>query len=118
MLSQNFNSEYGQFVLNCALNQSCEGDPLSNSTTSLNASLTSSKLRRTEIAPVPDRLAIAPSRYYLSFSEDGDRWYIPIQLSLFEGWHLLDLVCRERDREAIFKIVQTFVGNAIEGDVA
>ena len=81
-----------------------------------NISPASPKVRRTEISPVPDRLAIAPNRYYLWRLEGSDRWHIPIQLSLYEGWLLLDLVCKERDRETILKIVQGFVGVAIAGD--
>ena len=74
-----------------------------------NHSCPNSNTRRTEISPVPDRLAITPNRFYLWRVENGDRWHIPIQLSLYEGWLLLDLVCRERDREAIFRIVESQV---------
>jgi hypothetical protein len=105
-----------QIVLFEQPNQCCENHSHPNSSTSLNSSLTSPKVRRTEIAPVPDRLAITPNRYYLSFAENGDRWHVPIQLSLLEAWQLLDLVTWERDRDTIFKIVQGFVGSAIVGD--
>lgn len=72
----------------------------------------------TEIAPVPDSLALTPNRYYIWRVEDGDRWHVPIQVTLFEGWLLLDLVSGERDRDTIFRIVQGFVGSAIGGDAA
>lgn len=112
-----------QFVLNFDSDRTDRSSETENnshpdSNTSPRLSLNSLKVRRTEIAPVHDSVALTPNRFYLWFTEDGDRWHIPIQLSLFEGWALLDLVCRERDREAIFKIVAEFVGVAIAGDAA
>ena len=74
-----------------------------------NHSCPNSNTRRTEISPVPDSLALAPNRFYLWRVENGDRWHIPIQLSMLEGWLILPLVCRERDREAIFRIVESQV---------
>jgi hypothetical protein len=110
---ENSQEKCEQFVLNL---ESCECNSPPNSSRNPNASLTNLIVRRTEIAPVPDRLAITPNRYYLSFAENGDRWHVPIQLSLLEAWQLLNLVTWERDRDTIFKIVQGFVGSAIVGD--
>ena len=111
--------ENKQFVLGFDFDQLDRGngdETESDSRPDSNISPTSLKVRRTEISPVPDRLAITPNRFYLWRVEDGDRWHIPIQLSLYEGWLLLDLVCRERDREAVYEIVKGFVGVAIAGD--
>ena len=59
----------------------------------------------TTIEPVPDRLALAPDRYYIKLL---DGWAVPIQLTEKEARSLLPEVAEVRDRSQALNIVEGF----------
>ena len=59
------------------------------------------------IEAVPQRIALAPDRFYIWLLIDFERWAIPIQLSELEARSLLPLVEGERDRAVVLKIVES-----------
>ena len=60
-------------------------------------------------AAVPQRIALAPDRFYIWHQGDFERWAIPIQLTELEARSLLPLVEGERDRAVILKIVESAI---------
>lgn len=64
------------------------------------------------IAPVPQRLALAPDRFYLWLVVDFERWAIPIQLTQSEARSLLPLVEGEHDRAVVLRIIERAIGGA------
>ena len=62
-----------------------------------------------KIAAVPQRIALAPDRFYIWLLIDFERWAVPLQLSELEARLLLPLVDGERDRAVILKIVESAI---------
>ena len=64
---------------------------------------------RVSIAAVPQRIALAPDRFYIWLLIDFERWAIPIQFTELEARSLLPLIEKERDRAVILKIVESAI---------
>lgn len=54
-----------------------------------------------EFAPVPQRIALAPDRFYIWLIKDFERWNIPIQFTELEARSLLPLLERRRNRSGL-----------------
>ena len=64
------------------------------------------------IEPVPDRISLAPDRYYIKLL---DGWTVPIQLTEKEARSLLPEVAEVRDRGEVLRIVERVLPPTMEG---
>jgi len=80
-----------------------------------NLSLTLRQENEREIAPVSQRLALAPDRFYLWLTIDFERLAIPIQLTEREARSLPPEVAEVRDLSQALNIVERVLPPTMEG---